>query len=91
MSKMKVFVMSTVNIKLTSTVGITLMLYIDIITNIFQPKMFNQNSFSPIYFASGHFLDTILTTYGDVHYVILQFDISRMSKSGLLTLYHDID
>ena len=90
---MKVFVTSTVNIKLPLNVGIKLMLHIDV-KNIWAKIFFNQMCFHYFFSASGNFLDTFLTSYCP-HVLMsksyLQFYISRVSKSDLLTLYHDID
>ena len=89
-SKMKAFVTSTVDIKLMLTVGNKLMSHIDNI--FFNQNLFSTRRFVTNFFGSNHFPDTFLTSYWP-HALLaiwyLQFDISRMSKSGLLC--HDID
>ena len=61
----------------------------------FQPKcFFNQNYFSPNLVANGHFLKIFLASYWphmlmSIRY--LQFNISTMSKSGLLMLFQDTE
>ena len=56
---------------------------------IFLPNIFfNQHFLSPNCFASGHFLNTFLTYCPHVlmSMCYLQFNISRVSKSGLLNI-----
>ena len=70
------FVTSTVDIKLTSAVVIKLMLHIDIYKNF--KHIFFQTNFCCQWLFSRYILDIILNS--SIRY--LQFDISRMSKSG---------
>ena len=64
-----------------------------VVTHWYETNFSSNNSFSPSVFASGHFLDTFLTSYWP-HVLMsiwyLQFDISRMSKSDHLNFCHVI-